>query len=248
VLEHVDAVVFQVRALLPGELADAYPGVDAPRIQKLVPDFCDDDQFLAAGERYVALVKQMIDVRRQQQPIGAIESFSVVRVSPRLDVTRFQMPGLVHARDVAELFPQENVGAEDALTTPRSDELLPERRAGNAGVDNRRLEVGRFGHALRNGDRRVRVPVRLTDETDESVSEGLRELREVDGLEAISAFLKRRVLRRQERTKNRCVVFGADLVVQEAVVDGDEPTFARPVRTGGAEVGARAPDLPASPC
>src|SRR5438093_1046733 len=32
------------------------------------------------------------------------------------------------------------------------------------------------------------------------------------------------------------MVFGADLVVQDAVVDRDEPPFARPVRTGGAEV------------
>ncbi len=72
-LEHIDAVVFQVGALLPGELADAYPGVDAPRIQKLVPDFWDDDQFLAAGERKVALVEQVIDVRRQQQAIGPQE-------------------------------------------------------------------------------------------------------------------------------------------------------------------------------
>jgi hypothetical protein len=35
VLEHVDAVVFQVGALLPGELADAYPGVDAPCVRSL---------------------------------------------------------------------------------------------------------------------------------------------------------------------------------------------------------------------
>jgi hypothetical protein len=91
--------------------------------------------------------------------------------------------------------------------------------------------------ALKNGDRRVRVPIRLTDETDESISEGLREFGEVYGLEPVSALLQRRVFRRQERTKNRRIVFGADLVVQDAVVDRDEPPFARPVRTGGAEVG-----------
>ena len=33
-----------------------------------VSDLRDDDQFLAAGERDVALVEEVIDVRRQQQP------------------------------------------------------------------------------------------------------------------------------------------------------------------------------------
>ena len=32
-LEHIGAVVFQVRALLSGELADVYLGVNVPRIQ-----------------------------------------------------------------------------------------------------------------------------------------------------------------------------------------------------------------------
>ena len=61
-LEHVDSVIFQIRALLPGELADAYAGVDAPRIQKLVPDFWDDDQFLAAGESKVGPFNYPIEV------------------------------------------------------------------------------------------------------------------------------------------------------------------------------------------
>jgi hypothetical protein len=180
----------------------------------------------------------MIDVRRQQQSVRAIEPFSVSRVSPRFDVTRLQVSRLIHARDATELFPQENVGPEHALATPRPDKLLLERRAGNPAIDNRRLEVGRLWRALKNGDRRVRVPVRRADESDESVSEGLRELGEVDGLEAVSALLKRGVFRRQERTKNRRMVFWADLIVQDTVVDGDEPAFARPVRTCGAEVRA----------
>jgi hypothetical protein len=60
-------VVFQVGTLLPGELADTYPGVDAPRVQQLVSDLLHDDQFLVAGKCDIALVEQMIDVRRQQQ-------------------------------------------------------------------------------------------------------------------------------------------------------------------------------------
>ena len=152
-------------------------------------------------------------------------------------MTRFQVSRLIHARHATEFFAQENVCPEHTLTTPRSDKLLFERRSGNARVHNRSLDVGRLRRALKNGDRRVRIPVRLTDETDESISEGLRELGEVYGLEPVSALLKRGVFRRQERTKNRRMVFGADLVVQDTVVDRDESAFARPVRTGGAEVG-----------
>ena len=33
------------------------------------------------------------------------------------------------------------------------------------------------------------------------------------------------------------MIFRSDLIVQDAVVDRDEPAFARPVRTSGAEIG-----------
>jgi hypothetical protein len=49
VLEHVHAVVVQVGVLFSREVANAHAGVDSPRIQKLVSDLRDDDQFLAAG-------------------------------------------------------------------------------------------------------------------------------------------------------------------------------------------------------
>jgi hypothetical protein len=42
---------------------------------------------LAAREGDVALVEEVIDVRRQQQAVRAIESLRVGRISPRLDVT-----------------------------------------------------------------------------------------------------------------------------------------------------------------
>ena len=66
-LEHVHSVIIQVSVLLPREVAHAHTRVDSPRIQKLVSDLRDDDQFLPVGERDVALVEEVIDVRRQQQ-------------------------------------------------------------------------------------------------------------------------------------------------------------------------------------
>src|SRR5262245_9868064 len=98
------------------------------------------------------------------------------------------MPGLVHAGDAAELFTQENVGPEDALATPRSDELFLERGSRDARVHNRSLDVRQLRRTLKNGDGRVRIPVCLSDETDESTSKGLRKLREVNRLEPVSAL------------------------------------------------------------
>ena len=68
--EHVHSVVFEKGVLLARELADANACIDSPCIKQLVPDLWNDDQFLAARECDVAFVEQMIDVRRQEQPLA----------------------------------------------------------------------------------------------------------------------------------------------------------------------------------
>src|SRR5881396_2167010 len=79
-LEHVHTVVVQVGILLPCELTNTHTCVDSPRFQQFVSDLGDNDQFLAGGEGDVALVEQVVYVRRQQQSVGAIEPFGVGRV------------------------------------------------------------------------------------------------------------------------------------------------------------------------
>ena len=49
-LKHFGTVVVEVGVLLTRELANAHAGVDAPRIEKLVPDLGNDHQILAAGK------------------------------------------------------------------------------------------------------------------------------------------------------------------------------------------------------
>ena len=192
------AVVVQVLRSVPRENSPTLAPASIPHASsRFVPDLRHDDQLLGGGERDVALIKQMIDVGRQQQAVRTVEPFGVTRVSPRLDMTCFQMPRLVHARDATELFAQKNVGSEYTLTTSRSDKLFSERRSDNASVAIA-LSVRRLRRALKHGDRRVRIPVRLPDQSDQSVSEGLRYLRKVNGLQAISARLERGELRRQE--------------------------------------------------
>jgi hypothetical protein len=72
---------------------------------------------------------------------------------------------------------------------------------------------------------------------DECVRKGRREFGEIDRLQAVATLLKRRVLGRQERPKNRYVVLRTDLIVHDAVIDRYEPAVLRPVRARCAEVG-----------
>ena len=60
--EHVRPVVFQVRTLFARELTDLHALIDSPGIKQLLSNLGNDDQFLAAGERYVTLVEEVIDV------------------------------------------------------------------------------------------------------------------------------------------------------------------------------------------
>lgn len=69
--------------MLSRELTDANAGIDAPGVEKLVPNLWNDHQFLAAGKRNVALVEEVIDVRRQEEAVGAVEALGIRRVTPR---------------------------------------------------------------------------------------------------------------------------------------------------------------------
>ena len=77
----------QVGALLSRELANPYTRIDAPGVEKLVSDLWHDDELLARGERDVALVEQVVDVRREEQTVRAVETLGIRRVSPWFDVT-----------------------------------------------------------------------------------------------------------------------------------------------------------------
>ena len=68
-------MVFQVGALFPRELSNPNTGIDAPRIEQLVSNLGNNHQLLAAREGDVALVEQMVNVGRQQQPVRAVKPF-----------------------------------------------------------------------------------------------------------------------------------------------------------------------------
>src|SRR5258705_12157626 len=106
----------------------------------------------------------MIDVRRQQQAVGSVEPLGIRRLTPWFDVACLQVPRLADACDSTEFLAEKNVGPEYSLASPGSDDLLPERRSGDATVGHRRLDFVCLGHALENGDCGIRIPICLPDE------------------------------------------------------------------------------------
>jgi hypothetical protein len=46
----------------------------------------------------------VVDVRRQQQAIRAVEPFGIGGITPRLDVASFQMPRFIYPSDPTEFF------------------------------------------------------------------------------------------------------------------------------------------------
>jgi hypothetical protein len=98
---------------------------------------------------------------------------------------------LVDVRHAAEILTQENICSEDALPSSCADDLLTERQPGHRRIDRADgFRVGLLGYGLKNGDRRVRVPVRLSDQSDESAGEGLRHLGQIHRLQPIAVFLE----------------------------------------------------------
>jgi hypothetical protein len=98
-------VVVQVGVLFALEFANANAGIDSPRVEKLVADFWNDHQFLATGKRNVALVEEVIDMRRQEEAVGAVEALSIRRVTPRFYVASFQVSGLIDPRHATSFLP-----------------------------------------------------------------------------------------------------------------------------------------------
>jgi hypothetical protein len=140
-------------------------------------------------------------------------------------MTRIEVPRHIHPRDSAERLPQQHIGPEHALAAPGSDQLLPKRRTDHLAIGDRVVEVGGFWRALEVSNRRVGIPVRLTNEPDESVSQRLGQLGEVDGLQPVTGLLEWRVLGWQEGPQDRDVVLRPELIVQGPVFDRHVPTL-----------------------
>ena len=100
----------------------------------------------------------MVNVWRQEQPVGAVQAFNVRCVTPRLDVAGLQVSGLSDARHATRVFPQKNVGPKHTLTSPGSDKLLSEGRSGDAGIANH-VEFDRLWRLLEGSNCLIGVPV-----------------------------------------------------------------------------------------
>jgi hypothetical protein len=71
-----------------------------------------------------AAVEQVIDTRRQQQAILAIQSLVIAGIPPRLAVTGDQMLDALDAGDSAALFERQDPLLEKSLPAARPDDRL----------------------------------------------------------------------------------------------------------------------------
>ena len=200
--------------------------------------FWYNQQLLARREGDVALVEQVIDVRRRAAPVRAIEALSIGGIPPGLDVTGLQMPRFVHS--AVTLTPMSNDANRPLALNrvPRTARPVGKRRIPDevGRIVNGDLFCSSGPSVLENSDNFVRVPIRLADEANEGVSKWQWHFSEIHGLQTIARFLKWRGLRRQERTQDCDVVLRSDRIVEGAIVNGHEPAFSRPVQTDLAEV------------
>jgi hypothetical protein len=73
VLEHVGTVVVQVGVLVRWKISDSDSRIDSPSVEKLFSDLRNDNEFLVVREGNVAFIEEMIDVRRQEQPVRTVD-------------------------------------------------------------------------------------------------------------------------------------------------------------------------------
>ena len=85
-----------------------FPVFDAHPLQRW--PVCDrrDDEIAAILKPDEPAVKQVVDTGRQKQPIFAVQSFRVVRVTPRFAVARDQVNGVCDSGDAAPLLNLHN--------------------------------------------------------------------------------------------------------------------------------------------
>ena len=88
---------------------------------------CDwrDNQPTAVLEADETSIEQVIDARRQQQAVLAVQAFLVARISPRFAVACPQMGGIIKKGDSASMFNPHDPLLEQSLTLPSNDQLLP---------------------------------------------------------------------------------------------------------------------------
>ena len=130
-------------------------------------------------------------------------------------MARLEVPRLTHTCDATRILPQQHICPEHSLTASCANELLAERRCSQRRIDHRRsLEIGRLGGAEERRSLR-RHPSTLAQSDQLIRRRALAALGQVDGLQSVPAFLQRRVLRRQEGTKNGRMVLRPDLIVQD---------------------------------
>jgi hypothetical protein len=207
-----------------------------------------DDQVAAVLERDEAFVEEVIDRRRQQQSVLAVEALFIGAVAPRFGMARDQVLQPLHLRHATGALDALHIGAKLPLPDARQDDGFA------LGVGDLRvftdvvfdallpsLEVRltRWAQELRaiNLLRDVLHLIRLTtDETEQRRRERPADFGQVHALQAIAIRAQRRVLLRQQAAQLADVALGVDAVRQLAKARVDFPAYRLPVAAGRAEL------------
>ena len=104
---------------------DNLRGVDAHSLEGWTVSDRRDDELSVVFEANEPTIEEMINARRQQQAIFAVESLFVGRVPPRLAVTCNKVHRIFDAGDAASCFDLAHPILEQALSIPRTDNRQP---------------------------------------------------------------------------------------------------------------------------
>src|SRR5882672_10213708 len=123
-LEDLAAVIVEIDALLGTKRLD-------PRRVRKVPD-CENARIQVPRnqnqadirEGDVAAIEQVRDVRREQQPVVAIEFFPVIRFAPGFDVTRHEVAPVEQMSEPAAALDLLEIAPVKALPAARTQEVL----------------------------------------------------------------------------------------------------------------------------
>jgi len=188
----------------------------------MIGDWRDDEPTVVL-EADKSSVEQVIDARRQQQSILAVQAFFVVRVSPRLAVARPQVGEIFNQRDPASVFQLHDPLFEKPLPLPGNDQLFTLGFRYSWVTLDLNLEmvlpefhVGIYGL---HGDFRVGTTRRGPDGFCLRANHPHQHFREVhwhggqvNGLNAVTIRLQWRILSGQQVPENAHVIFGSYLV------------------------------------
>jgi hypothetical protein len=98
------AVIFEVSLLAFGECADIHPQVKLPFAHDVRFQSRTSQNNSVSFEGKVSAIKEMVDVWRKQQTVGAVKSLCIIRMTPRFYVACSKVSLVIDSTETANTF------------------------------------------------------------------------------------------------------------------------------------------------